>query len=677
MERKSKEIMTTNFKAFAASVATHFSNTMSHQELFRVDIEGDELWELYLEAFPSGSNPMFRKRTQHDGSYDRHTIRRVGNVVAVIRGQFVSIWDAPDLESPYKEVAKVLSSKVKAAVIVSLFRTKETVFGYETTKERLEDGSFYTWNHFHVCIAKKHQSSEVGKDLGDASTTRSVLERGLEEITPDALKEIVDLIDSDALYRGDEHLAQVQEFRALQYLYSLKDKSRDTFLWTSLGTRVARFRNTVIGTLAVDLSEGKGLEQSVAAFESKVAPQNYKRPTALITAGMVKEAMKTIASLDLEPALERRYAKLSDVSVNNVVWVSNSAKPVMKGGIADLLAEAVTKKPVSTGKVEEIGIESFIAEVMPKARSLEMLVQGKHQKNLVSITAPVHAKSAFLFNAFLFKWYNAFAWSYNGDITDAIKERVKKAGGNIKADLRVSLAWHNHDDLDLHARCPYGHVYFADKKGILDVDMNAGGGTTRSPVENLAFIQPKDGPYTISVNQFSRRETTNPGFTVETECEGVVQQFTYSLAVADKTRVEVVEFQMKDGKISDLRVIDKNLKAEGVSQVVWGIQTESFVPVSTVMYSPNHWNGKKIGNLHTFFILENCANPEATRGIYNEFLRSDLEQHRRVFEVLGSKTKCEPTPEQLSGLGFSSTVRESVTVRVIGQTINKLYKINF
>ena len=56
-----------------------------------------------------------------------------------------------------------------------------------------------------------------------------------------------------------------------------------------------RIRNTAIGTLLTDLSDGTPLEIAVKAFEAKVAPTNYKRTTALITPGMVKEAMKTIA----------------------------------------------------------------------------------------------------------------------------------------------------------------------------------------------------------------------------------------------------------------------------------------------------------------------------------------------------------------------------------------------
>src|SRR5690606_25086526 len=122
--------------------------------------------------------------------------------------------------------------------------------------------------------------------------------------------------------------------------------------------------------------------------------------------------------------------------------------------------------------------------------------------------------------------------------------------------------------------------------------------------------------------------------------------------------------------ITDL-VVAPGLTGSGIKQDVWGIQTEQFVKVNTLMLSPNHWDGQQIGNKHWFFVLDGCRNDEPTRGIYNEFLRSDLDQHRKVFEVLGDRTKCQPTDEQLSGLGFSSTRGDSVLVRVTGPKLQK------
>jgi hypothetical protein len=73
-------------------------------------------------------------------------------------------------------------------------------------------------------------------------------------------------------------------------------------------------------------------------------------------------------------------------------------------------------------------------------------------------------------------------------------------------------------------------------------------------------------------------------------------------------------------------------------------------------------------------MLKDCRNPEPTRGIYNEYLRGELEPHRKVFEILGAKTMCVPTDDQLSGIGFSSTKRETLKVIADGR---QTYEISF
>jgi hypothetical protein len=82
------------------------------------------------------------------------------------------------------------------------------------------------------------------------------------------------------------------------------------------------------------------------------------------------------------------------------------------------------------------------------------------------------------------------------------------------------------------------------------------------------------------------------------------------------------------------------------------------------------------GNKHYFFILDGCKQPGTVRGFYNEFLTDKLRDHRKVFEVLGNKMRVEESDEQLTGLGFSSTVRASIHCRVSG-SFNRNLKINF
>jgi hypothetical protein len=94
------------------------------------------------------------------------------------------------------------------------------------------------------------------------------------------------------------------------------------------------------------------------------------------------------------------------------------------------------------------------------------------------------------------------------------------------------------------------------------------------------------------------------------------------------------------------------------------------------MLSPNYWDDFKVGNKHYFFMLEGCRNDGGARGFYNEFLRSDLDQHRKVFEIVGSKVRTEEERDQLSGLGFSSTQKNHITVRVTG-SITRVLRVVF
>jgi hypothetical protein len=385
---------------------------------------------------------------------------------------------------------------------------------------------------------------------------------------------------------------------------------------------------------------------------------------------MIDAALATLTELGLESAIHRRYAKLADVSVNNVIFVDNSVQAQMRDGLAGLLMEAVKPASVDVKGAEPIAIDDFVARIVPEARSIELLLENKHLGNFVSLTAPIEAGPGRLF-----KWNNDFAWSYDGEAADSIKQRVKRAGGNTDAKMRVSLAWFNYDDLDLHVQTPRGeHIFFNNKAGVLDVDMNAGSGKTREAVENLSWNKLGDGIYRVWVNQYSRRETVDVGFQIETDYMGQRQQFSYERGVSGD--VQVMTFTVKDGAVVAMQPAG-HLKGGSVPTQKWGLATQSLVPVDTLLPSPNHWDGQGVGLKHWFFMLKGCVNPDATRGIYNEFLRPEFEKHRKVFEVLGSKTKCQPSAEQLSGVGFSAARGDTVTVVAKGERLNKAFNLQF
>jgi hypothetical protein len=244
--------------------------------------------------------------------------------------------------------------------------------------------------------------------------------------------------------------------------------------------------------------------------------------------------------------------------------------------------------------------------------------------------------------------------------------------GNINALLRVSLSWFNTDDLDLHCKTPDGrHIYFGAKAGVLDVDMNAGYNLVRNPVENLAFNSLQDGVYEVWVNQFTRRETTDVGFAVEVEFGGQVHQFSHEKAVPSRADAPCFRLHVAGGRLTK---IESALPGGAVSQEKWGVKTQTLVPAQLVCYSPNYWGADKVGSKHLIFALQGCKNPGQARGIFNEYLRSDLDPHRKVFEVLANKTKVAHSDEQVSGVGFTAARGDSVTVLVDGK---RAYALQF
>ena len=660
---------------FTKAVKANFDK-MSKDTLYRVDIDKQELWELYLKSFPEGTDPIYKTRTEHDCNCCKNFIRDVGNIVTIKNGKVQTIWDI-EIPTFYNDIAKVMSERVKQGKIVDLFSHREKKAGVETSLQKLEKG-VKSWNHFFCTVPNQYVNVSPDK-LNDVRTTVQVFERGLNEIMNDAITVTLELMEQGSLYKGDEFKAVVVEFKALKKKYdSLKEENKNVFLWENYNSHGARIKNSVIGTLLMDLSEGQEIDSAVRSFEAKVAPTNYKRPVAIVTKGMIEQAMKTIDDLGVEESLYRRFAVPEDLSVNNVLFADRSTSAVMKDGLKDALMKSVQDKG-DYSKVEEINIQDFIEKVLPNIQEMEVKLENRHTNNLMSLIAPKNPDAPKIM-----KWNNNFSWSYNGNVTDSIKERVKNAGGNVNGVLRISLSWFNYDDLDLHVREPKGnHIYFSSKtnpatSGQLDVDMNAGSGSSRNAVENIVWTNKarmEKGEYKVVVNNFCKRETTGIGFVIETECNNEITTYTYSNPTGNREDVKVLTFNWDGEKMTDIKV-GKNVTNTAAPKEIWNISTEKFHKVNILTISPNHWDECNIGNKHYFFILDKCLNDIPPRGIYNEFLLSTFDKHRKVFEMIGEKTRCEASDKQLSGIGLSSTQRNTLLCKVKGN-FNRTLNIKF
>lgn len=587
-----------------------------------------------------------------------------------------------------------MSDFVRRHCVTDVYVSKFKKIGTEHNYEQYEDGTMKKWEHFQIILDDKFvdkTARSIGDIKGGFRDTKNVFKRSLDEISMDALETVLELINSNTLYKGEEWKSILMEFKRYKKEYEKlnSDDARDLYSWENsvkAGIAIGRIRNHSIGTLLVNVSNDMDLDTAVKKYEQIVAPANYKRPKAIFTKKMLEDAKKTISELGYMDSLNRRFATLDDITVNNILFSNkDAAKRISDSSdIFGELEKQVVVNPRKFSRVEEISVNDFIKNVLPSAKEVEVLVENKHSNNFVSLIAPCNKDSKSMF-----KWNNGLSWAYSGNITDSdMKQNVKAAGGNVDGVLRFSIQWNEdgRDNCDLDAHCiepNRNEIYFSNCRkpslssmtGQLDVDIIHPNG--KVAVENITWSDKskmKPGVYKFFVNQYSG--SARNGFRAEIEFNGEIHSFDYSNSMMAGQDVHVADVILDtNGEFTIKEKISGNSKIS--SKTVWGISTNEFTPVSVVCYSPNYFDEQDgIGHRHLFFMLNGCKNDEEPNGYYNEFLKSELEKHKRVFEALGSKCHVEDSDDQLSGIGFSMTKRAELIVKVKGAT-ERILKIKF
>lgn len=675
------------FREFKKQLQDHFKEmTKDALQLFEVAVDKDELWNLYLDSFPEGTNKIYRERREYDCSCCRHFIKTIGNVVIIKNNQVHTIWEFQTGSSTFQPVVDALDSYIKSHAVSDVYISKLKSIGTDHSHEEI-DGKINVYEHFFLTLPDKlveKSYRSIGDIKGSFRDVRNVFKRSLDEISQEAIETVLELIMQNSLYKGEEWKGVLTEFLKYKKDYEkVPEDERENYAWeksVTAGAVIGKIRNHSIGTLLVNISEGMELDLAVRKYEQIVAPANYKRPKAIYTKKMLEEAQKTVEELGYMDSLPRRFARLDDITVNNILFSNRDAARRISGNVFEDMAAEATISPKRFSKVEEIGIEQFVKDVLPTAKELEVYFENKHRQNMVSLIAPQNPDSPSMF-----KWNNPFSWAYTGNMTDSdIRENVKSAGGRVDGVLRFSIQWNDEDynpnDFDAHCESPRFHICFRSKMdrstgGNLDVDIICPQ-KGKAAVENITWPDKSKmilGTYKFYVHCFSQNGGRS-GFKAEIEFDGQIYSFDYPHSLRQGEDVAVAEVTLsKDRVFSIKELLPSNIS----SREVWGVKTNQFVPVSVVCYSPNYWDEQNgIGHRHVFFMLKDCVNPEMPNGFYNEFLKQELVQHKRVFEALGGKMRVDDVDDQLSGVGFSTTKRAELVVKVKGAT-ERILKVKF
>ncbi len=97
--------------AFNKKVQAKFEEMSASGKLFRVNLTGDQIWDLYLGSFPKEQNPIFRdpNSTSKNCNHCKNFIRRYGNIVSINdKYEIVTMFDVPDADEEYANTVKIM-----------------------------------------------------------------------------------------------------------------------------------------------------------------------------------------------------------------------------------------------------------------------------------------------------------------------------------------------------------------------------------------------------------------------------------------------------------------------------------------------------------------------------------------------------------------------------------------
>lgn len=705
---------------FTKKVQAQFDEMCKTEKLFRVNLSGQEVWDLYLNSFTKEENPIFRspESSTYNCNHCKNFIRRYGNIVAIDEEyNIVTMFDV-DGDDEFKGVVKALTKAIKSAKVTEVFfetfaelnslpyescskSNKVFRLGVDKNEKQYtkEEAELYgvvkpqeirRFNHLHLSLPKLFvdtTGSSVESIMGNFRDSKTVFARAMEEISLDTLKLVKDLIIQGSLLNGDAHLHKIEQIVPLKAEYDdIPKKKRDNWCWVkSYKLPFAKFKNELIGVLCSELSEGEELNKACELWNKRVDPANYMKAKAPITKKQIEEAKAFVEENGFAESFDRRFATIEDVKLSEIKHINKGVKDnlIKSVSIFDNVKSTSTRhKRSEFDGVEEVSIEKFMADILPNCSSVEAYFKNSHKGNLVSLTTAKNPDSKPIF-----KWTNNYSWTFNGNLAgkSEIKEAVKSAGGKIDGVLRFSITWNEGGkeilDFDAHALEPDGReINFSTHKtercktrmsGYLDVDMIR---PTGLGVENIVWdvaSAMQDGRYKFWIKNFDGGN--NKGFKAEIEFNGEIYTYEYNSPLSYKQDIHVAEVTLNKGEFDIKHLIPESTVS---SKEVYGIETNQFYKVNLICLSPNHWDDNKIGNKHYLFMLEGCKCPTSIRSFHNENLIPELLTHRKVMEVLGATNHIEPTDKQLSGLGFNATVKDELIVRIQG-THKRMLKIKF
>ena len=397
-----------------------FAKMCATGKLFRSKVSGDQIWQAYMQGF--GEDPIFRDPSSsvHNCNQCKHFFHRYGNIVAVAEDNSIMTMFDGETTDEYRESFANMRNLLISAPIENVFvETFDYLYSavYERctkqsslfalnldhtvkryTKEEAEKfgvvkpNETRTFNHF--CVRLPREFVNTSHDTAESIQARlrddkNVFKDGLDKIPVDTLQLVLDLINQGSLLNGDTYKVKVESFLAMARKYaSLSEAEKDNWCWGNFYTyNFTRFKNEVIGTLCLELAEGKEINAACLDFNKRVDPANYMKATAPITKQMIDNAKAFIAENGYEESFTRRCATMEDIRVCDILHANAGDGNVKPVSILDGIKPTSTRhKRSEFDGVEVVSIDKFMKDILPGCTSVEAFLLNSHENNFVTLT---------------------------------------------------------------------------------------------------------------------------------------------------------------------------------------------------------------------------------------------------------------------------------------------------
>ena len=331
------------------------------------------------------------------------------------------------------------------------------------------------WRHMSIEL-ENVPVSRTYVDSQDTSTSFTMLDRILQDNTPEIIAKVSHLVLTDQLPYATSHKAP------LEWLQSTAEKlaaqQLDTVQRKNLVTRYSReafvgclssLRGGLLGYLFECVREGQTFEALKQNWETKAGPTVYLRPTAAPTAGNIQTAERIFANMGYsEEDLKRVFLTLDEVPQSGILWPPAATnptegpsdetpppppysttptpepKPKPQGIFSSLLpirdSQPIPKTPpYASAPIKDVTFRHFALRILPTAQNIHILPTApKTRAYFFTRSTKTDAKPIFTFHnegSHTASWYT---WGEPAPLSTA---RLEEKYTSVKAIITFPHMW--------------------------------------------------------------------------------------------------------------------------------------------------------------------------------------------------------------------------------------------